>query len=370
MFLLAGVTATALAMAAVVGWYKINHKEITYSPENATAFKELNLELEPPPSPWMRDDDTRVKLGSPYKFVFRRDNPEAYIAIGAKDYDPSSPRESEMQKNLLQPLGNIIDLSSLKQEDPLEQTWMGQPLKGFKFHALLKSGSAVDGEAYRMVYKGIGYWFLSWTGENNIFDEMQPSFAEARKHCKLMDVRNDWKERQSPTVPFKGDRVGYTILDMEGIWEEERDEQSVKFEGDAADKLLKIKLGKRKDEIQDARLIVYVLPTGGDPLEKGRQYVTQHRTEEIKRAGDYAIDFQEVPASADSESGPSPVDNPVKVIRLRSIVKGASNQNRFHVISAANIDDHIVVVHAFSTLEKKPLVETAFVQIAGSLHGR
>ena len=93
-----------------------------------------------------------------------------------------------------------------------------------QFHAQLKTGATVDGEAYRIAAKGVGYWFLCWTGENNIFEEMQPSFAEWRKHCKLLGLRDDWREKQSSIVPFKGDHINYTLLDAEGVWEEDRDE--------------------------------------------------------------------------------------------------------------------------------------------------
>jgi hypothetical protein len=253
--------------------------------------------------------------------------------------------------------------------EPLESTWMKQPVKGFLFRAQLKSGGPVQGEAYRLAYKGIGYWFLSWTGDNTIFDEMQPSFAEARRHCTLLDLRNDWKERQSATVPFKNNRIGYTLLDAEGIWEEEKDEANVKYEGETADKLLKIKVGKRKDELQDAQLIVYILPDSGDPLTEGRKYITDKRTKEIRAAGDYPVEFIEVTGAPEGDPILSPIENPTEVVRLLSKVKGATKeQNRFHVISALRVGDKNVVVHAWCSADKKEKLETTLMQIAGSLH--
>ncbi len=373
MFLLAGVSAVALAAAAIVVWYKVTHKGDTVPQDLVSRFKEVNLAFEPPPSPWTRDEETRGEtLGSPYILVYKRDNPEAHMAFGAKDYDPRSPRESELQNGLTQALAKLLDMSTIKQSDPLEHTWMGHDVKGFTFRAQLKLGTAVQGEAYRFAYKGIGYWFLSWTGDNNIFEEMQPSFAEARRHCKLLDLRKDWKAKQSATVPFKGERLGYTILDAEGVWEEEKDESNLKYEGEAADKLLKIppgkiKPGKKKDQLQDATLIVYVLPGTGDPITEARQFITDKRAKEVKTGGDYQIEFVEITGAPEGDPITNPVENPLPVLRLQSIVKGAKDQNRFHVISAAKIGDKIVVVHAYTSGERETL-EALFIQIASSLH--
>jgi hypothetical protein len=246
-------------------------------------------------------------------------------------------------------------------------------VKGFKFHAQLKDGTTVDGEACRFAYKGIGYWFLSWTGENNIYEEMKHEFAETRRHCKLLDFRKDWRERQSAIVPFKGDRVDYTIFDAEGIWEDDKD-SDLKYEGEGADKVLRIKKGlkrgKKNDEIQDSKLVVYVLSRSGDPLEVARDHVTGLRQEEIKKGGaDYKIDFTEITVPPEGDPIPNPHDiTPAPILRLKSVVKGAANQNRLHVISAAKIEEKIVVVHAYTSLENKEILESLLIQIAGSLH--
>jgi hypothetical protein len=369
MFLLAGVSAVALAAAAFVIWYKVTNKNDTLPTDIAARFKELNLSFEAPPSPWVRDEDTRALLGSPYILVYKRDNPEAYLAFGAKDFDTRSPRESELLNGTTQALNKILDLNSIRKTEELDKTWMGQAVKGFKFYGQLKTGNSVAGEAYRFANKGIGYWFLSWTGDNNIYEEMQPSFAEARRHCKLLDLRDEWKEKYTVSVPFKGDKVSYTILDGEGVWEEEKEEANVKFEGAECDKILKIKRGKKRDEIQDARLIVYILNGGGDPITEARQYVTNRRMEELKRAGDFHVDFVEITSAPEGDAIAPVVDTPLPVLRLKSIVPGAESQNRFHAISAIKIGEKTVLVHAYCSLEKKETLENTFIQIAGSLHG-
>jgi hypothetical protein len=100
-----------------------------------------------------------------------------------------------------------------------------------------------------------------------------------------------------------------------------------------------------------------------------RESVIARRKEEIKRGGDYQVEFVEITDPPEGDKIPSPIDNPLTVMRFKSLVKGSSTQNRFHVISAAKIDDKIVVVHVYSSLDKKDALESLFIQIASSLHG-
>src|SRR5581483_7435055 len=153
--------------------------------------------------------------------VYKRDNPEAVMAFGANDYQTRSPRPSELRGGLTEALGRILEPGTLNAEFPPEVAdWMGQPVKGFKFTGQLRAGPAVEGEAYAVTYKGMGYWFLAWTGEADIYQEQKAAFADTRKRFKLLDLRKDWKEKQSPVVPFKNNVLGYALLDGEGIWQE------------------------------------------------------------------------------------------------------------------------------------------------------
>src|SRR5438552_12756737 len=130
----------------------------------------------------------------------------------------------------------MLEPGSLTEVDPEESTWMGQPVKGFKVRGQLSTGPRIEGEAYAVTHQGFGYWFLAWTGEGDIYQEQKAAFADARKKCKLLDLRKDWKERQSPVVAFKNNVLGYTILDGEDIWKEETNEALVKGEDPLADK--------------------------------------------------------------------------------------------------------------------------------------
>ncbi len=366
---LVGVSALALAFAAVAVWYKFTHRDDLAATDTASRYEELNFSIEPPPSPWARDEDKRAALKSPYFLVYKRDNPEAYIAFGARDYDTRSPRESELSQGLMQALEKVVIKSEITYiDEKLEPTWMGEAVKGFRFRAPDKAGVVIEGEGYRLSSKGVGYWCLCWSGET-VFEEMQPSFGEARRHCKLLEKRKEWRAKQSSTTAFKGDRTGYTILDGEGVWEEEKDEAQLKYEG--ADKILKLKKSKKADDIADGQVQVYVVKPTGEPMTVAREFVTHKRQEELKQAGGYAVAFSEVTGPPEGGALPDTVEARSPVVRLQSKVKGASQQDRFHVISAAKVDDQIVIVHAFCGLsrEKREAFEPRFLQLAASLHG-
>ena len=118
--------------------------------------------------------------------------------------------------------------------------------------------------------------------------------------------------------------------------------------------------------IQDGHLLVYIRPGGGEPLTEAPAFVEQKRRDELKN---YPVEFKEITAEPEGDAILNPRENPTPVLRLQSVVKGAGNQNKFHVISAERIDDKIVVVHAFCGLDNKSKLDTVLMQIASSLHG-
>jgi hypothetical protein len=368
-FLLVGVAAVALAGAGVAVWYKLTHRDEDLSPDLATKFKEKNLALQPPPKPWTQDGNMANKLGTPYILVFKRDNPDAYIAYGAKDYVDREPRPSELRNGLVEPLSKLVEPGTLTQMPiPADTTWLGMEVKGFRFRAQLKTGSAVEGEAYHVSHKGIGYWFLAWTGENEIYAEQQATFAEARRRCKLLELRKDWVA-QSNIVPYKNNVVGYTILDADDVWKDITTEDGLKDEGPEADRMLEQKVGgKQRSLPQYGNLIVYVLPAAGDPLTRAKEFVTEKRAAQLRAADEaYRPEFTERTGTPEGEPTGNVIDLTSPVLRLQSKVKNASNQDRLHVISALKIGEKLVVVHAWCDFADRAAFETNFIQIAGSL---
>lgn len=369
-FLLGFVGLLAFGAAGVVVWYKLTHKPAPPPVDSVVLFKDLNLSIEPPPSPWIRDEDMKARLGSPFRLVYRRDNPEAFVAIGAQDFDPRSPRAGELRSGLTQALGRLLEAGTLREFEPQETTWMGQEISGFKFTGRLTDGATIEGEAYAIRHKGFGYWFLAWTGENEIYEEQKGAFAEARGRCKLLDLRRDWKERQSSVVSFKNNVLGYTLLDAEGIWQEESNDQLVKGEDPRADKLLRARIKRKGEDFgEEATLVVLILDEVGDPLPTARAYIERQANANVELFG--KTTFTESTERLEGDPLPDAVSENAPVVLLRSVKDRDPTQSRLWVISAIAVKtpmgEKIVAVCGRCLWRERASFDTRLVQIAKSL---
>jgi hypothetical protein len=368
MILLLVVVAIALTAAGIAIWAQLSDKRKPPEPPPTQAlnYKDLDLGIQPPPSPpWTQDAETKKTFDAPFLLVYKRENPEAYMAFGARDYKVREPRVSELREVLLKALDKILERDTRKEyRDEIDKYWLGQDVQGFKFVAQLKGGGTVNGEALAVSHKGIAYWFVAWTPEE-MYPEQKAAFAEGRANCKLLDLRKEWKAKQSTIADYKNTELGYTISDPDGTWEEQNDEGRKKDEG--ADKLLSLTLGKGRNLLKHATLAVYVLPGGPDPMTEARTFVTERRNSELKLA-DAALSamFQER-TDAPLEQPTNTVEKASDVARFRSRVKNAVNQDRLHAISAAKVGDKIVVAHAWCDWTEKDDFEAIFMQICGSL---
>jgi hypothetical protein len=367
MVLLLGVVAIALTAAGIAIWYKMSSKPEAISADTASKFKDVNLSFQPPPSPWAQDAETKKMFDAPFLLVYKRENPEAYMAFGARDYKDREPRASELRGVLVKALDKLLERDTRKEyrEELDNKFWLGQEVQGFKFVAQQKGGGTVNGDAIAVSHKGVAYWFLAWTPEE-MYPEQKSAFAEGRANCKLLDLRKDWKAKQSNIADYKNTEIGYTISDPDGAWDEVNDEDRKKDEG--ADKLLELTLGKKsRDRQKSATLAVHVLPGGADPMTEARAYVTERRATELKaRSPDSMVTF-EPRTDAPADQPTNTVEKASEVARFHSRVKNGLNQDRLHAISATKAGDKIVVAHAWCDWAEKDDFEAIFMQICGSL---
>jgi nitrogen fixation-related uncharacterized protein len=363
---LMGVGIVALCAAAIAVWWKLsNRNEITISRATIVA-KDLNIAIDPPGKPWVRDEDMKAKLDVPYFVVYRMDNPEAYMAYGARDYKTRSPRPSELRDGLLKAINKLLEPEWKQWPDEIDKKWLDQPATGFKFDGILRVGGSVEGDALAFAYKGVGYWFISWTGKGEQYDTLKQEFAGARARCKLLDNRKDWKEKQSSVVPFKGTSIDYTILDAEGIWTEETDDTRVKAEDPKADKFLTAKVkAKGRDFNKEAELLVLVLDGGGEPLATARSYVEAQANMNMEIRGKNT--FFEVTGSLEGDPTPNTVDGNAPHVLLESKNSLDAAYRWLYAISAVNHDGNIIAVVAKCKWEDRAEFDTKFVQLVKSL---
>ena len=365
--LLVGVAAFALAGAAVAVWYKLTHKPADPSSDSATRFPEKNFSLEAPDGPWVQDGAMQDLLGKGYLRVYKRENPDAYIAIGAQDFKDAEPRPSQLRNGLKLPLSRLLAPRTLVQQSiPAGTTWFGMDVSGFNFRGQLRAGSIVEGEAYYVSYQGIGYWFLAWTGENEIYMEQKEAFAKVRRRCQLLDLREKWTPSQSNVVAFKNNTLGYAILDGEGIWTEETNEQWVKAEDPKADKYLTAKIKQTGDDFaQEADLVILVLESSGTPLEQARAYLEKRENADVENRGNTTFQIHSEDLTLDE---PNPVAGKAPYVLLKS-KNDKTEVSRLWAISALRIGDKTVVACAKCsfTLEDRELYERKFVVLVRSL---
>jgi len=367
-YILMGVGIISLCSAGVAVWYKVSHR----NPQNASSGeilkdKEKNFSLEPPPKPWFRDEDMKVKLGSPYIHVYRREEPEAYMAFGAKDYPNSSPRPSQLDAGLEAALDKIIEKDTRKKY-PFEgdTTWMGQETRCFKFEGALKGGGKVEGDAMTFGHKGVGYWFLSWTG-SDLYPDQKVYFVEGRRRCKLLELRKTWTEKQSPVVPFKNTDIPYTILDAEGMWVEEPDEARVKAEDPKADKFLITKKDRKRDVNDEAEMVVLILDGSGNPLADAKAYVEAQANKSVETRGKNT--FTEHGGVLEGDPTPNTVDGNAEYALLKSENSLDRGHAWLYAISAIQVGSKTVAVVAKCQWSQRAAFDTKFVQLVKSLRG-
>jgi hypothetical protein len=361
----------ALALLGGVGatvYFRMIHKPSRGPAAGSdVVVSEKNLAFDPPPAPWERDDDTKTKLGSPMLFVYKRADPEAYMAFGAKDYDTHDPRPAELRLDQVTPLNRLFEDVVL---EPLpDAKWLGRPAAAFAFRGRTKQdGTIVTGQCHAVGYKGVGYWSMCWAGENDTAGQLA-AFAAQRDRFKLLGEREKWVGRETPVRAFGGHRLGYEVLDADGVWSEpDRKDVNPTDLDPKADMVLHGR-AKRKgvDRPDEAQLLVLILDSdGGDALAQGRKYVEDQRAAAVKE-GDPKLVPKFTERTADPEGDATPVDQATPVVRIQAMVPGATSASRLLVVSAIKVGDKVVVASAWCAWGDRGLFETKLAQIAGSL---
>jgi hypothetical protein len=361
---LALIVAVLLAGAALAIYFKVTGDRSTRG-GSGKELAELNLAFDPPATPWSLDDEMRLKLGAQVRLVYRRPDPDAYMAFGARDYQTRHPRASELRDGLMGPLQKLFENVRVETELP-GATWLGKPARAFRFRAQSRDGN-VGGVCHAVSHKGIAYWSVCWCGENDV-EALLPEFDATRERFRLLAQRENWQAKEGTTNEFHGEKADYRLTDTEGLWKPA--ETKPEEEDPAADLYLKVKIKRRGNDFPDeAELLVYVVDGGGgDPLQDARKYVEEKRTAEIRRANDsFSPTFKEVTGDPDGDLSPNSGEPSSPVVRLQSNVPGASGQSRLIVVSGIRVNDKLVVVQAWCEWSQRPAFETTFMQIAGSL---
>ncbi|GIW83731.1 MAG: hypothetical protein WHU94_08395 [Thermogemmata sp.] len=363
----------AIGLAGYAVYYNLNLNQ-TRRTDSALHYRDFNLALTPLGEPWVPADDLRAQLGSPVFAAYQREEPAAVVLLAARNFDKRNPRFDELEEILRRLLRRIVEADTLTLMPPEEQDqkWMGLDLKGYRFRAQARDDqSVISGQAYYAAHQGVAYWFIGWTSEA-AYEQVKPEFAHWRSRCRSLGLRDNWQPTLPSAVPYKNLEVGYSFSDLAQMWKEETDEETIKARDPQADKYLSLKLhapGQRRDLPKEAFLLVYVLPGGGEPLQVAREYVEDSRRQELRAANpDLKVEFQERTEPPEGEPPVGGIETAAPILRLRSTVKNALDQNRLHVLSAVRVaDGRVVAMHVWCNWNDRLALEQMMIQIASTL---
>lgn len=380
--ILAGIVAVLLAGAALALFAKLTRRGEKPPPPPNAAERDpgRNFSIEPFPAGWYPDDNTRLKVGSPYSQGYKREKPEAYVVFGSALYGDGrrSPRASEMRRDLVAPLQRMF--TRVEEEQPTADTWLGQPVAarhGLRFRARSADELPWQGEAYSVAHQGIAYYWVGWSGESD-FEGLKDEFAAIRDKFKLLGLRDDWRETVANEVDYKGATVPYTFTDKEDIWKERPIKDFAEGSPDL-DRWLRISRTPRGDRHaipEEADLRVYLIGPGGDPLQRAREYAQDYWTNRLKDSGAELPPptFTELTDEVRGDGAAGAAKGPTPVVRLESRVVDpatkkviAASESRLIVVSGARVGDKTVVLQCWCDLAKRNVFEARFVQIASSL---
>lgn len=348
----------------------------------------MNVVFKPPAAPWTQDDAVKRRIGDPINVAaYKRADPEAFMAFGARDFENREPRPIELERAIKTPLARMFNSQSI-QLNPPSGTWLAPKatkMVGYRFRAQTAAdGPVVEGEVYAAAYKGIAYYAICWAGEGD-YDKVRGEFDAVRDGFKLREEREKWVPTRKTGVDYSGTAGGYKLTDEDKGWVEEKQEEPPPLEKGKDDPKPKeepkpdLKLSAASGAFfADGRprpdpnvgLEVWVVAGNGE-LPAAVEFVKALRVKELE--------MLEVPAGTVSfEDRADPVENledppegSANVVRLRSTVKGQKQMTRLIVISTIPLPEgKMAVLYAWSPIDGQYPVsvwEPKLVRIARTL---
>ena len=363
-----GVLAVAVVVTAVILAGRTNTP--AGDPATAATLSNFDLGFDPPPAPWVKDDAARVKLGRPVVLVYRRADPEAYMAVGAAELKSWPPKQPELEDGLTQPLRAWFDdLQWLSKADAWRDTsatWLGQPAAHLTFQAQAKGGGVIFGDCHVTSAKGVGYWYMCWAPEGELNGQL-PQFDATLATFKLLGKRDNWSPPAAAPLDFRGIKHDYRILDLDRIWAENKTRKPDDEHPDCDLLLTAVVRRPGTDRRPAAQLAVVVVPfPGGDPLDAAKSWVQAERGKDPDLYGRTTFD------PAHQEGGVASADaTPVARLRTRNSLDSVKSD--FVVVSGVKQEKDgqakLILVQCWCPWADRASFAPNFVQVAGSLRG-
>jgi hypothetical protein len=262
---------------------------------NLRHVDEKVLKLTVPKNVW--ELNPTIRTGLKALVAVERAEPDAWLAIAAKDYGMRKPRDAELIKEAMERLqeyfGETLELGAKVEGGELPGL-AGQPAQRLEFRGQIKA-VVWRGECHMLTRQGIGYWLFI---ASSSLEDAQHAFADLQKErlgFTPFTERKGWSEQPPPMDNFTGDKGLLTVKAPEGVWEK----FSAKDEDENGELFLRGLYLKEKDNRKNALVLIATMNPKADLKEAAktaRDYVEEVEKRVVK---DYLL----VPVDEDKEGG-------------------------------------------------------------------
>ncbi|MGL6096543.1 MAG: hypothetical protein ACRC7O_12185 [Fimbriiglobus sp.] len=325
---------------------------------------DYNFAFAKPAGGWAMDPDTQNALGVNV-LGFKRADPDAWLALGVRDYETRMPRPSEMKDKMLDNLAKAFE--NLPPElEPEPVTWAGQKADRYTFRAVFKpTAETCAVECTVLGHQGIAYWYFTWVAEAN-----EPAAAEQlaaiRDGFRVLTERANWRPTTVTEAVHRSKSGLFKITDFERVWAVPQGKDPAD-EDEKADLVMTgiLKGRDRRDVWPKAELVVFVLDDAADPLAAGKTYIR----ERYKTFFDETT-FEDLSGPPEGDAPLGTEDNGTPVARMK-VVRGGADSTRsadkLLLLSAVTADDKMVVAELTCPWRERIVWERRLMQMASSL---
>lgn len=245
-------------------------------------FAALNFRFTLPSGEWQTDQsNAREDLHA--VFVLRRSEPDAWLAVIARDYKTRTPRDDEVREDGVRRLERYFR-DNLETEAGEEVRLAGHPAQRMVFRGQI-DGTTLSGESYQFAHQGIAYWVMTWAPAASI-QEARDEFDDLRGRLALVqEHRPGWTDRPALRT-FRGHKVNFTIKDEDGRWNEEAPATDFDPAADLALRVTEqIELASGDRKTQEAAKAVLLVLKGQTDLDAASKAAQVHVEEQLKSLG-------------------------------------------------------------------------------------
>jgi hypothetical protein len=313
----------------------------------------FNYRYDFPPG-WTIDADLKNAVGSNL-WAIHRTEPDAWMTLLAREY-AIPPRDGQIFDEFYRRMGTYF--TDLECEQHPDGQLAGQRAMRFVFQGKVRDVGPVVGEAYLLVYQGVGYAMLTWSATDAVA-RAAPEYEDLRLRFGLLDRRASSVETRPPS-DFQGSKQAYTLRDDQAIWKKNDDYLEL-YQADLA-------LEAIDPTIADARtntaIMLVTLHNKESDLKIAATMARTALAQEQKK--DYPETKIEVIAGP---SGPldrfaSVGNQPGHVAKLHVI--NGENRQRFVVLATVLAPDGTWVLHGECPWERRRLWERDFDRLIAS----